>query len=103
MITSPDRFPGPAGIPKAGLQKCSVRRHQVSPLLRAISESIKHLHLEKLRLTPWGFLQHLDLDQEEVNHRLLLAVEPTGQDDREELSGLEDEIHGSPDDLTMGK
>ena len=50
-----------------------------------------------------GFLQHLDLGQEEVNHRLLLAVEPADQDDDEELPGLEDEVHGSPDDLMMGK
>jgi len=31
--------------------------------------------------------------QEEVNHRLLLAVEPAGQDHDEELPRLEDGIH----------
>ncbi|MCY2951546.1 MAG: hypothetical protein NTU53_06160 [Planctomycetota bacterium] len=42
-----------------------------------------------------GFLEHVNLGYEEVDHRLLLAAEPAGQDDDEELPGLEDEVHAA--------
>jgi len=37
----------------------------------------------------------LDFGQKEIDHRLLLAIQPTSQDDHEQLPGLEDEIHAS--------
>jgi hypothetical protein len=40
---------------------------------------------------------HMNLGEEEVDYRLLLAVEPAGQDDHEELPELQDEVHGVSD------
>jgi len=50
-----------------------------------------------------GFLEHLSLSQQKVDDRLLLLIEPAGQDHHEQLPRLQDEVHGSPDDLMMGK
>jgi hypothetical protein len=42
------------------------------------------------------FLEDLILGAEVLHHGLLLAVEPSGENDEQELPRLEDEIHGSP-------
>ena len=42
------------------------------------------------------FLEDLILGAEVLHHGLLLAVEPPGEDDKQELPGSQDEIHGSP-------
>jgi len=42
-----------------------------------------------------SFLEHLGLGQEEIDRRLLLAVEPAGQDDHEQLPRLQDEVHAA--------
>ena len=41
-------------------------------------------------------LQHLVLGPEVLHHGLLLAVEPSGEADQQELPGSQNEIHGSP-------
>jgi hypothetical protein len=43
-----------------------------------------------------NLLENLILGPEVLHHRLLLAVEPSGEKDEQELPRLEDEIHGSP-------
>ena len=44
-----------------------------------------------------GFIEHLSFSQQKVDYRLLLAVEPAGQDDDEELPRLEDKVHRATD------
>ena len=46
-----------------------------------------------------SFLEHLNLGQDEIGEELLLAVEPAGQDDDEELPRLEDEVRVLSADL----
>jgi hypothetical protein len=40
-----------------------------------------------------GFLDDLQFRQEEIDGGLLLAIGPAGQDQYEQLPGLEDEVH----------
>jgi hypothetical protein len=42
------------------------------------------------------FLEDLILGAEVLHQGLLLAVEPTGENDEQELPGLDDEGHGPP-------
>jgi hypothetical protein len=32
-----------------------------------------------------------------LDHLLLLAIDPAGEDEQQELPGLEDEVHGRPE------
>ena len=40
------------------------------------------------------FSQHLILSQQILDRVLLMSVDPTGQDEKQELPGLEHEVHG---------
>ncbi len=40
------------------------------------------------------FSQHLVLSQQILDRVLLVSVDPTGQDEKQELPGLEHEVHG---------
>ena len=40
------------------------------------------------------FSQHLILSQQILDRVLLVSVDPTGQDEKQELPGLEHEVHG---------
>jgi hypothetical protein len=42
-----------------------------------------------------GFLEDLQFRQEEIDDRLLLAIEPAGQNQYEQLPGLEYDVHGA--------
>ena len=44
-----------------------------------------------------GLLEHLILAEEVVDHLLLLLIDPAGDDDQEQLPGLQNKVHGSPD------
>ena len=43
------------------------------------------------------FQQHLNLGPLKLNHFLLVPVDPAGQDGDEQLPGLKDAVHDSPD------
>jgi hypothetical protein len=43
------------------------------------------------------FFEDLVHGAEVFDDILVLAIDPTGQDDEQELPGLEDEVHGGPD------